>query len=486
MDDHALTAEPTAPTPVNPPELSPALLDRPGPMWRRVVILVWPVLLQQWLVLCVPLFDTYLAGASSQLSGDDQTASQAAQTTAGYLMWFITCYTVFVSVGSTALVARLVGAGDRRAARHAANQGLVLAVLLGLLGTALGMIGMPYLLEALQLRGESLAFAVAYLQPLILLLVFQMVEQAGIACLVGAGDTRTGSWILGGVAVVNMPLAWYFNRTFGFPGIALGTGVSHTLGALAVVAVLLRGRAGLRLQADLLLPDGGLLWRILRVSVPAGLDSMSVGVAQLWFLSIVNGLQDTAAAAAHGIALRWEALGYQSGAAFGTVAMALVGQYLGARKPVLAARAAWTAFGLGGTLMTLMGVVFWVLAPDMFRLSCPSPSQQPIIDAGVPVLRLVAFAMPALAATTILTSALRGAGDTRMPVLFTWFGFFAIRIPLAYLLTRTELDLGSWGVVPGGNLGLYGAWLAMCADLLVRGAFFLWRFAGGRWQRVRV
>jgi putative MATE family efflux protein len=485
VDDQALTAEPAPAGPVNPLEPTAPVFDRPGPMWRRVFLLVWPVLLQQWLVLCVPIFDTYLAGASSQLKGADQIASQAAQTTAGYLMWLITCYTVFVSVGSTALVARLVGAGDRRAARHAANQGLLLAVLLGLLGTALGLIGMPYLLEVLQLHGGSLAYAVAYLRPLILLLVFQMVEQAGIACLVGAGDTRTGSWILGGVAVVNMPLAWYFNQTFGFKGIALGTGVSHTLGALAVVAVLLRGRAGLRLRAELLLPDGRLLWRILRVSVPAGVDSMSLGVAQLWFLSVVNGLLDTAAAA-HGIALRWEALGYQSGAAFGTVAMTLVGQYLGARQPVLAARAGWTAFALGGGLMTFMGVVFWALAPEMFRLSCPHPEQQPIIGVGVPVLRLVAVAMPALAATVILSSALRGAGDTRVPVLFTWFGFFVIRIPLAYVLTGSELDLGNWGAVPGGNLGLYGAWLAMCADLLVRGTFFVWRFAGGRWQKVRV
>ena len=54
---------------------------------------------------------------------------------------------------------------------------------------------------------------------------------------------------------------------------------------------------------------------------------------------------------------------------------------------------------------------------------------------GVPVLRLIAFAMPALASTMIFTAALRGAGDTRVPVLFTWVGFLAFRIPLAYLLT---------------------------------------------------
>jgi Na+-driven multidrug efflux pump len=75
----------------------------------------------------------------------------------------------------------------------------------------------------------------------------------------------------------------------------------------------------------------------------------------------------------------------------------------------------------------------------------------------------------------VFTSALRGAGDTRVPVLFTWVGFLAFRIPLAYLLTG-----------PMFHLGLLGAWIAMTADLYVRGAFFLWRFAGGRWKLARV
>jgi Na+-driven multidrug efflux pump len=141
---------------------------------------------------------------------------------------------------------------------------------------------------------------------------------------------------------------------------------------------------------------------------------------------------------------------------------------------------------LGGGVMTLFGLLFLLLAPQMFHLFCPHPDQQPIVAAGVPVLRLVALSMPALASTMIFTAALRGAGDTRVPVLFTWFGFLVIRIPLAYLLTCTRLDLGAWGTWPGPNLGLFGAWLAMGADLLVRGSFFAARFADGRWQRIRV
>jgi putative MATE family efflux protein len=494
----------------------------PTLVWKRVLALAWPVLAQQFLILTVGLSDQFLAGhfqplppeeraealghqliALGTLGGNPaagvgsalaaeapweaarqiqakQVAYQSAQTTANYLMWFLSSCTVLVSVGSTAMVARFVGAGDRKSAIHVTNQSLLLAIAVGLVGTMILLTVLEPGLALLQLHGDAAQYAAEYLHPVLLLLVFQIVEQAGIACLVGAGDTRPGLWVLGGIAIINVPLAWLFFHGFGplprlgFPGIALGTGVSYCLGAVAVLTLLARGRAGLHLELRQMKPDFDMIRRLLRISVPAGVDSLSNAVSQLWFVSIINRLGDVASAA-HGIALRWEGLGYLSGAAFGTAAMSLVGQNLGARKPAQAAHSAWVAFALGCGVMTTMGVVFFVLAPQMFALFCPRPEQQPIVAVGVPVLRLVAFAMPSLACCIVFTYALRGAGDTRMPVLFTWIGFLGIRIPLAYLLTG-----------PFVGLGLYGAWLAMFADLLLRGAFFLVRFRGGRWQRIEV
>jgi Na+-driven multidrug efflux pump len=122
----------------------------------------------------------------------------------------------------------------------------------------------------------------------------------------------------------------------------------------------------------------------------------------------------------------------------------------------------------------------------MYRLFCPEVEQAPIVAMGVPVLRLVAFGMPALAACMIIAPALRGAGDTRFPMLFTWVGFFAVRIPLAYLLTREELHLGPLGSMRGCDMGLLGAWSAMLADMQVRGLLLAWRFGSGRWRGIRV
>lgn len=483
-----------APT-VSSPAMTPAAeasreSSLPLPTWHLVIALALPVLAQQGLYFVVTLSDRWLAGHIPVES--NQAALQAAQTTAHYLAWFITCYSILVTVGSTALVARFVGAGDRRMAVLVTHQSLLLALFFAAIATTWALLGgIRGMVFMLQLRGDAANYAISYLWPLFLLLVFQMVEAVGNACLVGAGDTRTGLWVMIGVAAINLPLAWGFSwgwgpfPRLGFVGIALGTALSHTLGGLVILIALARGRFGLQLQWRLFRPRFDLLRRLLRISVPAGFDSLSVVVGQFWFLGLVNQLGDVASSA-HGIALVWEALGYLSGAAFGTAAMTLVGQNLGAGRPHEAARAGWRAFGLAAIVMSVMGAIFFTFAPEMFRVFCPNADQQPIIDAGIPVLRLVAFTMPCLASMIVFTNALRGAGDTRVPVLFTWIGFFIVRIPLAYFLTRSFVDLGPLGVWPGWELGLLGAWWAMFADLIIRGLFFFYRFAQGTWKRQKV
>ncbi|HLJ91798.1 MAG TPA: MATE family efflux transporter [Gemmataceae bacterium] len=509
------------------------LIDRAQPTWYIVLFLALPVLAQQFLILSVGLSDRVLAGrlqplpkhersealghelmavgiVGSSLAGGGWSnvlageaswetarqirarhiAYQAAQTMAIYLSWLIAGYTVLVSVGSTALVARFIGAGQHRQAIEVTNQSILLAIVFGLLGTVAGLSGLDGLVWLLQLRGPAAAFAADYLRPLMLLLVFQVIESAGIACLIGAGDTRTGFWVLGGVAVFNLPLAWgcFLGLgplpELGFVGIAVGTAVSHTLGGLVVLAVLAIGRAGLSLHGRLLWPNADLIWRLLRISLPAGVDSLAIMVGHLWFFSIVNSLGETASSA-HGIALGWEALSFVCGNAFGTAAMSLVGQNLGAGRPAQAAHSGWVAFALGCGMMSVMGALFFTFAPEMFQFICPYPEQRPVVKAGVPVLRLEAFAEPALASVIIFLCALRGAGDTRVPVLLNFLGLFGVRVPLAYLLTQGSLGLEMESHWPGGSR-LFGAWVAMAADLAVRGCLFLHRYSSGRWQRVQV
>src|SRR2546423_6535004 len=111
----------------------------------------------------------------------------------------------------------------------------------------------------------------------------------------------------------------------------------------------------------------------------------------------------------------------------------MVGGSRGAGRASLAAWSAGTAVYLGGGVMTVMGAVLFLLARPMCAVY--SPHNPGVIELGTAALRLIAFAMPALACVIIFTQALRGAGDTRVPVLVSWLGFLGVRIPLAYRLT---------------------------------------------------
>src|SRR5262249_274824 len=159
------------------------------------------------------------------------------------------------------------GAGDRGMAIRVTNQAILWALFLGLAGSAAGLLGVDGLVHFLRLHGEAAELAAAYLAPLFLLLVFQVVEAPAIPCLAGAGDTRMGLWIAMGVAAINLPLAWGFyllgsDPVMRFVGISVGTGVSHVLGGLAVLFALARGRAGLGFRVRWLWPDWGLLRRL--------------------------------------------------------------------------------------------------------------------------------------------------------------------------------------------------------------------------------
>jgi Na+-driven multidrug efflux pump len=89
-------------------------------------------------------------------------------------------------------------------------------------------------------------------------------------------------------------------------------------------------------------------------------------------------------------------------------------------------------------------------------------------------LRGLAFFQLPLALMIVYTNALRGAGDTRYPLLFTLMGMVFVRLPLAWL----------FGVVLHG--GLLGAWVGMFADMTVRAALTTARFLSGKWEHVKV
>ena len=289
-----------------------------------------PVFIEQSLTMLVGLSDQLLTG---RLFDQEHLAAINLMI---YLLWLATSLFVIVAIGGTAMTARFIGARDPGAAIHVTNQALLLGTLLAVAFTTLAWLGRHSMVAAMQLEGRAAELAVEYLSYVIPALPAVMIGTVGAACLRGAGDTLTGLLVMTLVNVVNVVVSWSLALglgplpSWGWSALGIGTASGYLAGGLTMLAILIVGRNGLRLQGALLRPQRDLLRRLLRIGLPGGADVFAIIGCQLWFVAIINQLGDLAAAA-HGVAIRIESLAYLPGTAFQVAAATMAGQYLGAR-----------------------------------------------------------------------------------------------------------------------------------------------------------
>jgi len=381
-----------------------------------------------------------------------------------------------VGTGATALIARFIGARDPDQADRALQQAMLLGVGIGLLATLLGVtLARPAVL-LLGAPDDVIVPATDYLRLASTVFFFSTLMFIGNASLRGAGDTRTPLFVMLVVNGLNIVVAWAaINGHLGLPrmgvvGSALGAVAGRLAGGVLVIAILLRGRAGIQLKLSGLRSQGTMIKRILHVGLPTGLEQLLMRVGWMTFARILTAL-GTVAYAANQVGVNGWSLSFMPGFGFALAATTLVGQSLGAQDPEGAQQRGYTAYWMGGLLMGLIGVLFILFPAQIVGFFTDDPA---VIAVGTMPLRMMGFIQPLLAATMIFAGGLRGAGDTRFPMIITGASIWLIRLPLAYLFA---IVLG-WG--------LTGAWGALIVDMSVRGIANFMRFRGGRWKSIQV
>ncbi|MDP6017086.1 MAG: MATE family efflux transporter [Candidatus Latescibacteria bacterium] len=434
---------------------------------RRVLRLAVPSAGEMLLGMLVGLVNTYLVGH----------LGSASLTAVGLgVQWSMASMVLFTAVGTgaTALTARMIGARDLAGANRVVGQALAIACACGLVASALLIAFAEPAMVLMGARDEALRQGAVYLRIVMVASPISAMMFVGNACMRGAGDTRTPLLVMAVVNVVNISVAWTLVEgvgpipALGVQGAAWGSTAGRAIGGLLVVALLLKGRAGLRLRWRG--PDGDIARRILRVGLPASLDQLIFRLGMLVWVRIVASL-GTVAYAAHQIALNGESISFMPGWGFAMAATTLVGQGLGGRDHDRAEKDAMLCFGIAAVFMSLMGVVFFVAAPQIMGLFT---EEAEVIAMGSTPLRLIAVVQPLLAAMMVFAGSLRGAGDTLTPMLVNGASVWLLRVPLSLLVTRW---LG-WG--------LTGVWLVMALDLTLRGVALYWQFRRGRWKTVEV
>lgn len=455
-----------------PPAASVAPLDDDRTIRRLVFNLAWPVIVEQLLQTAVGVVDLLMvshlgAGAIAGVGVSVQ------------VLFVVFAAVAAIATGTTVLIARFIGANTPAEASRVLKQSVLLAVGLGIFLAVAGIPGAKPLVAALGADPEVVELGGGYLQIVFLSGTALTLSFVLSAALRGAGDSRTPMLVALGINLVNVAVAFVLIFGYlGFPalgvaGSAWGAAAGRTAGALALLLILLGGtrKADLRLGGkDGWLPDLALIRRLARIGLPAMGEQLSRSLGMLLFSTIVIAL-GTAVFAAQRITFNILSLSFLPGFGFAMAATALTGQALGGQMPERARRATWFSVRTAGLWMGTMGVLFLVAAPLFMRLFTNDPA---ITEVGIDALRVLAFGQPQVAVALVLAGGLRGAGDTRFPMLITTVSMWLIRLPLAwFFVTRM-----GWGLAGAYASFIFGSTLEAVAVYL--------RYRAGKWQRLKV
>jgi putative MATE family efflux protein len=372
------------------------------------------------------LVDTLTAGRLS-------TDAQAGLTTAVFFAWMFHSLSSMVSIGALSHVARATGAGDPDLAGRIGLRALAIAARFGALFSAAFFVTAPIAVTSSGL-GEGALFASAYLRMLAVFGVFFWIQDTLEQTLRGAGFARVPVQVLLVTASLNALLNPFFAETLGMGlrGLALATGLSWGLGALAL-AVFAR-RRGLLRRSDGPVPR---IRDFLRIGLPVAWSGVAFDL--VWVaLAPIAALTGPVTLAAIGIGHRLESIGYLTAAGLGHATAALVGQSLGASRAALARRITWAALSVGLSLNALWAIVLIVFDRSLYALFSVDEA---VHVAGVDYIALCAVPMVFQSVETVLLGAFEGMGKTIAPFAVS-LGSYLLRIPLAYGL----VSLGAAGI----------------------------------------
>ena len=352
-----------------------------------------------------------------------------------------------LGMGVTAMISRRIGSRDSSSAAYVLGQaiwvGLAISMVIGTLGViyAADLLWMMGADEAVIAEGKGFTAVLLGGNASIL---FLFLLNAGFR---GAGDAPVALrslMLANGLNILLDPCLIFGLGPFpelGVTGAAVATTIGRSIGVLYLLWYLFGGRGRLQFNVRNLAIVPSLLARMIRISL-GGIAQFFIATSSWIAIIRVVAMYGSAPIAAYTIAIRLMEFVFLPAWGLGNAAATLVGQNLGAQQPDRAERAVWVASRYNTAFMTVLGLIFFILAPWIIALFTSDPEIQ---RYGINCLRILSIGYPMYAVGMIVIQALNGAGDTRTPSLLNFVAFWTMQIPLAYWMA-TSVGMGPNGV----------------------------------------
>ena len=427
-----------------------------GPIFRKLVVFVLPILLSNLLQQLYNSADTMIAG---QFAG--KTAIAAVGSTASVTLLILNICNG-LAVGANVICANLFGAKEKDELNQCMHTSMLLAVVLGV---AFGFVGLFISRPVLTLMGtppQVIEQSVLYMRIYFCGVPASMIFNFGSAILRATGDTKRPMYILVATGGLNVALNLLFVIIFkwGVAGVGIATVISQTLSAVAVCAILFDPCGEYGLAFNQLQLHKKQLLTIIRVGIPCGINGMVFSSSNVLVQSGINSLGDTVMAGNVAAGSLNDFI-YIVIASFYTANVSFAGQCTGARQYKRIDKLLLYSIGISIGAAAVLATAMTLFPMPLMRLYA---TETEVIEAGIPRLVLIGWSYLFYAMVDPTMGCLRGMRKftgptvvnifaTCVPRLIWLFFFFPMNRTLFWLMLCYPI---SWLICGTAQLLYYG------------------------------
>lgn len=438
-----------------------------GSIFKKTVRIAWPSITESFLISLVGMIDTMMVGGL----GSRAIAAVGLTTQPKFVG-----LAVFISlnVAVSAIVARRKGEQNKESANSVLTQAVQITLILA---AVVSVVCVAFASPIIHLAGsaeDTHAEAVTYFRIIMGAMVFNVLSMVLNAAQRGAGNTKIAmktNLVSNGVNIVLNYLL--IGGKLGFPKLGVaGAAIATVIGTVIACGMSICSM----LHEDQFICLRGAKWfRFDKNSLAALANIGSSTLAEQIFLrlgfltySIIVAHLGTDAFAAHQIGMNLMSISFSFGDGLSVAAVTLVGQSLGAKKERLAQVYATLCQRMGVIFSLSLSVIFVLLGREIFMMFT---DEIIILDYGVMIMRMMTVVVFLQIAQVVYSGCLRGAGDTKYTALVSLISVAIVRPGAGWLFCY---PLG---------LGLFGAWLGLAVDQMVRFVMTYLRFKSGKWTK---
>ena len=395
-----------------------------GPLVSKIIRFAIPLALSGILQLLFNAADIVVAGrfAGSQ--------ALAAVGSTGALINLIVNLFIGLSIGVNVLVARYYGGGNRKDLYETVHTAVLISVISGVALIFIGIGLSQPLLELMGTPEDVIGQSVLYMRIYFVGMPVMMLYNFGAAILRAVGDTQRPLYFLLLAGVVNVFLNLFFVIVLhmGVAGVAIATVISQCISAGLVLFCLVKSDTVYRVNLKELKVYKDKLLQMVKIGVPAGIQSATFSVSNVLIQSSINSFGSIAMAGSTA-ASNIEGFVWTAMDAFTQSTLSFTGQNFGAKKFHRITKVVWYNLGLVTLVGLVLGIGAYVGGPWLLQIYSTDPE---VISYGLERMLLVCAPYAICGVMNVMVGAMRGLGSSLTPMMASIFGVCVLRVVWIY------------------------------------------------------